>query len=44
MEGMARENSSVPPSSPSLLGANTTCFLGGSKTLIVDSYAIGFLV
>lgn len=65
-EGMARENSSVPPSSPSLPAGSTTenhgmvrvrrnlkdypvptplpCFMGGSETLVVDSYAIGFLV
>lgn len=43
--GMAREShGSIPASSTSPPAASTTCFIGGSKTLVVDSYAIGFLV
>lgn len=42
--GMARESGSIPAGSTSLPAASTTCFMGGSKTLVVDSYAIGFLV
>lgn len=42
--GMARESGGIPASSTSLPAASTICFMGGSKTLVVDSYAIGFLV
>lgn len=41
---MAREGGSIPASSTSPPAASTTRFMGGSKTLVVDSYATGFLV
>lgn len=43
-EGRQGKNGSVPPSSSPPLAASTTHFMGGSKNLVVDSYAIGFLV
>lgn len=43
-EGMDRKNNCVSHSSSSLLVASLACYMGGGKVLVVDSYAIGFLV
>lgn len=43
-EGMDKKNNCVSHSSSSLLVASLACYMGGGKVLVVDSYAIGFLV